>query len=693
MKVRRSFLVLTTVILAFLALSVISETFAETAEIISADWQQVNSDGFGDSNNDSGIPFTYKGDLYASTYNTSSGAQILKYTGSITWTDVITNGFGNTQNFWVSSLGVFSDNLYVATQNDAQGTELWHSSDGLSWDQVVSGGFGDVNNRYVHDFIIYDGYFYAATRNDSGGQVWRSTNGSAWYQVNLTGFGTGNIGIWSLAIFQDDLYAGIGIGVGGGGIWRTSNGTDWTQVVAGGFGDTGNWTLGYDMTVFNNALYASTYNPTTGVEIWRSYNGENWLQVNDDGFGNPNNSGVRAFYVANGVLYAGVRNHVEGASVWTTKEGTIWTQDSTSGFGDSGNMAVLDLTAHNGVLYAGLQNDTDGGEVWAKAIPPMLVGLVPDETGVNNMVSLNWLSYQGLLRAENELGVVGTVYTPTDSTEYAAKLQACVDDGNDLCISVGFQMGPATSSIAEGNPGTAEFAIVDYIYDGYPDSNNLRGMWFAYDEMGYLAGTLAGLMTQSNIIGDIGGPQFVPSVVDLVEGYRNGAQCANRDVNVLREYAPTFGDPVLGAMIAQEMIGQGADVVFAAAGATGFGAVITTTQSDVWGIGVDVDFYLSVFNNGAEDGSDKLLSSAMKRLDNAVFDTISDVKSGAFSSGTVIYDLAVGGVGLAPFHEADPFVSQGVRDDIDQIRQGIIQGTISTGDSCRYQVYLSFLHK
>jgi len=319
------------------------------------------------------------------------------------------------------------------------------------------------------------------------------------------------------------------------------------------------------------------------------------------------------------------------------------------------------------------------------------VGLVVDgvyyDTGSNFPEGYNWLSYQGLLRAENELGVVGTVYTPTNSTDYEVKLQECVDDGNDLCISVGFLMADATANVAAVNPDTY-FSLVDWFYESYQD--NVRGMWFAYDEMGYIAGTLAGLMTHSDVVGDIGGWP-VPTVVDLVEGYRNGAQCANPEVDVLAQYISDWLDPELGATVAQEMIDQGTDVVFATAGPTGVGAVLTTTQSGVWGMGVDTDWYISVFDNGAVDGSDKLLSSAMKRMDNAVFDTISDVVSGTFTSGTVLYNLEVEGVGLAPFHEVDPDVSQSVRDALNNVEQGIINGTIDVNDSCRDYIYLPMI--
>lgn len=308
---------------------------------------------------------------------------------------------------------------------------------------------------------------------------------------------------------------------------------------------------------------------------------------------------------------------------------------------------------------------------------PVAVGLILDGPTVDDM-SFNWFSYQGLLRAQSELGVVGTVYTSTSSADYVPNLQQCVDDGNDLCISVGFLMGDATLGAAEAHTDTY-FATVDFAWEDYPD--NLRGMIFAEDEAGYLAGTLAGLMTQSDVVGDIGGVQ-IPPVERYVEGYRNGAQCANPDATVLVNYTGEFGDPDLGAQVAQDMIAQGADVIFAPAGSLGVGAVKSATQSGVWGIGVDTDFYVTAFENGAVAGSDKLLSSAMKRLDNAVFETIADVISGTFTSGTVRYDLAAEGVGLAPFHATDPFVTQSIRDEVGRVKQSITREAIDVNGPC-----------
>jgi basic membrane protein A len=317
------------------------------------------------------------------------------------------------------------------------------------------------------------------------------------------------------------------------------------------------------------------------------------------------------------------------------------------------------------------------------------VGLVTDGPTVEDG-GFNWLSYQGLVRAESELGVTGNVYTATSPEDYEPNLQQCVTDGNALCLSVGFGTAEAISNVAAVNPET-DFGVIDHSWDTMTD--NLRGLVFASDQAGYLAGTLAGLMSESDVIGDIGGLP-IPPVDEYLYPYRNGAQCANADVTVLISYTNTFVDPELGAQFAQAMIGQGADVIFAAAGPTGNGAILTATQSAVWGIGVDVDQYYTLFMSGTITGSEKLLSSAMKRMDNAVFDTIGDVLSGTFTSGETLYDLAVDGVGLAPFHDADPDVPQAVRDELAAVNAGILDGTINIDDDCRtagIQVFLPLL--
>ena len=207
----------------------------------------------------------------------------------------------------------------------------------------------------------------------------------------------------------------------------------------------------------------------------------------------------------------------------------------------------------------------------------------------------NEWAYAGLLRAQDELGVDGTVYTLTDQADIAANLAQCVSEANELCIAVGFMASEAISASAQAYPET-QFAILDVEFPDYPE--NLQGMVFASEEAGYLAGTLAGKMTESGVLGLIGG-MHIPAVTTFLDGYAQGAACANPDVTTVISYTNNFIDPTLGRSMLRRCSDRGADVIFAAAGPTGNGAILTTTQSSAWAVGVDSDQYVTLFANGA----------------------------------------------------------------------------------------------
>jgi basic membrane protein A len=326
--------------------------------------------------------------------------------------------------------------------------------------------------------------------------------------------------------------------------------------------------------------------------------------------------------------------------------------------------------------------------VWNELTP---VGLVADGPSFDDG-SFNMMSLEGLVHAESELLVVGETFTSTDSSAYEPNLEECSAHGNALCLSVGFMMNSATMNVALNHPET-EFAIIDSDYPSNP--NNLRYHTFAEDEAGYMAGALAGMMTTNDVVGAVGGPNFVQPVVDFVERYGHAATCVNPDVTAILSYTTSFDDPYLGAITAQDQMALGADVIFAAAGRTGNGAVLTATQSGAWAIGVDADQYITLFQNGAVDGSDRLLSSAMKRVDNAVFQSIQDIVGGLFTPGEYEMILANDGVGLAPFHETDPHIPGNVRSHLSLIEQGIISGDVDIYGACYtiYDIYIPVVMK
>jgi len=299
----------------------------------------------------------------------------------------------------------------------------------------------------------------------------------------------------------------------------------------------------------------------------------------------------------------------------------------------------------------------------------------------------NDVSFQGLMRAEENLGVVESVYIPVDG-DYTAAIQQCVDAGNALCISVGFMSGFPMEEVAADNPGV-DFAIIDWI--GNSGLSNLRYAWFEYREAGYLAGVVAGMMTASDKLGVVAGPNYVPAVIDLAEGFRNAAQCNNPNAVVWIEYTDNFGDPDLGAEWAQDMIlgdtyykyEGGADTIFNVAGATGNGAIIHAAELGAYAVGVDTDQYITLFLHEGIPNNDLVLTSAMKNLDIAVYDTIEDYLKGRFTGGVKMYGVSNDGIGIAPFHEQSENVPLTVFQLAKVTQTKIANGEIDLYDECR----------
>lgn len=299
------------------------------------------------------------------------------------------------------------------------------------------------------------------------------------------------------------------------------------------------------------------------------------------------------------------------------------------------------------------------------------------------------MAYTGLNRAWADWGFTKAVYIATGNPiNYNAAVSACVSAGNNLCIAVGFGFYDSLNSAASSNPGK-KFAIVDY---DVPDSapNNLRGIRFREKEVGYLAGVLAAKMTTSHKVGVIGGIP-VPPVVNFTTGYRNGAQCTDNSINVMEEYSNDFGNPSHGAQIAEGMINNGAEVIFAAAGSTGNGAILYAAQNGMYAIGVDSDQYYNLFGGGSVDGSGNLLTSAMKRVDNAVYMTIDDFLHSSDPWGDEQeYGLEQEGVGLASYHETYDDVPTLVKQYVEDVATKIIAGQIHVDDPCAISVWYMY---
>ena len=302
------------------------------------------------------------------------------------------------------------------------------------------------------------------------------------------------------------------------------------------------------------------------------------------------------------------------------------------------------------------------------------VGLVTDVGKVNDG-TFNQYAYEGLKRAETELGIEVAFIETQAQADYQKNLDQFASQNFDLIIGVGFLMGDAIKAAAEKNPNI-KYAIVDFAYD--PAVSNIEGIVFAEDEAGYLAGVLAASMSKSGTIAVVGGVEGVPAVQKFVKGYANGAKSVNADIEVKQVYIDSFTDRARGAEAAKGFIADGADVIFGAGGQTGSGAIQAAAQDGVYVIGVDQDEYVTTFQNGSAPGADKILSSAGKRVDVGVFNVIKAAQDGTFTGGTVLFNAKNEGVGLTPFHGTDAAISAEVKDLIAKTLAGLADGLIKT---------------
>jgi basic membrane lipoprotein Med (substrate-binding protein (PBP1-ABC) superfamily) len=201
------------------------------------------------------------------------------------------------------------------------------------------------------------------------------------------------------------------------------------------------------------------------------------------------------------------------------------------------------------------------------------------------------------------------------------------------------------------------------------------GLVFAEDQSGFLAGALAGLMTRSKTVGMVAGVE-IPPVVRFRQGYEAGVQHVCADCEVIGVYIDSFTDPARGKTAALSQIDEGADVIFGAGGPTGSGAILGAAQAGAWVIGVDQDEYVTTFKQGRAPGANKILSSAMKRVDNAVYGAVQRAVEGTFKGGTYVFDAGNDGIGLAPFHEAEATIPEAVKTQLQEVAAALRAGQI-----------------
>lgn len=293
---------------------------------------------------------------------------------------------------------------------------------------------------------------------------------------------------------------------------------------------------------------------------------------------------------------------------------------------------------------------------------PLLIGMVYDKGGRGDK-SFNDSAAAGIERAKSDLGVKVIEMESREEKDYESNLSSMVEEGCDLIIGVGISMQKAVETASKAHPDS-KFAIVD----APVENPNVRSLVFNEEQGSFLAGVVAGMTTKTNKIGFIGGMQ-IPLIVKFYAGYAAGAATANPKVEMLPEkFTGDWNNVDVGKAMAQSLYGSGADIVYAAAGKAGLGVIKAAEEGKKFAIGVDSD------QDGEAPGF--VLTSMLKRVDVAIFNTIKDLKDGKWSAGTIVYDLKADGVGLSPMTHTKELVGSETLAKVDEMKAKIISGEI-----------------
>lgn len=260
------------------------------------------------------------------------------------------------------------------------------------------------------------------------------------------------------------------------------------------------------------------------------------------------------------------------------------------------------------------------------------VAMITDVAGVNDQ-SFNQSAWEGLQRAEKELGIEVKYLESKQDSDYATNIETLVDEDVDLILGVGMKLSEAIKEGSELYPDQ-NFVLVDEEID----ASNVKSILFKAEESAYLAGLIAGKTTKTNNVGFIGGMEL-PVIDTFKYGYMAGVKAANPDAKVQAQYANSFTDQAKGKAIANQMYSNGADIVFTCGGDVGTGAIEAAKENGKFAIGVDRD--------QSDLAPQNVLTSAIKRVDAGVFETVKSYVNGTFEGGTTTtYGLEENAVGV-----------------------------------------------
>lgn len=306
----------------------------------------------------------------------------------------------------------------------------------------------------------------------------------------------------------------------------------------------------------------------------------------------------------------------------------------------------------------------------APATKPLKVALVFDIGGRGDN-SFNDSADRGLTRAKNELGAQVEVLEPGDGSDRESALRQLASKSPDIVFGVGFLFTDDVNHVAADFPNV-RFACVDYTVDPKkPVPPNVAALKFKEEEGSYLVGALAALVSKTHKVGFVGGME-IPLIKKFEAGFKAGVAAIDPKTEVIVKYAGVTGEafknPAKGKELALAIYGQGADVIFHASGSTGQGVFAAAQDQGKLAIGVDSD--------QAALAPGHVLTSMVKRVDVAVFDTIKSVKDGRFKPGVQTFDLASGGVDYVYDENNKALIPDAARAKVEELRGKIEHGEI-----------------
>jgi basic membrane protein A and related proteins len=252
------------------------------------------------------------------------------------------------------------------------------------------------------------------------------------------------------------------------------------------------------------------------------------------------------------------------------------------------------------------------------------------------------------------------------------------EQGCDLVVTAGYAFSEGVDTTAKEFPDV-KFAVVD----GFAaDADNVTNLVFKEEEGSYLVGAAAGLKTKTDTIGFLGGQAGTGIIEKFEAGYAAGAQAVNPKVEVLVEYigdgVAAFNDPTKGEALSAKMYDDGADVIFHAAGASGTGLLKAAVEANTLVIGVDSDQSLTA----SPEQQELILTSMLKRVDTAVYDTIKEITEGDFTSGYQVFAMEDDGVDYAvnQYNDNEELLSSDIQEQLEEFKEQIINGDIKVPD-------------